>query len=170
MNTLRNIAFIDGQNLNYSTVDSKPSWKIGLVRFRTYLKEKYQVDEAYYFLGCIDDNYSELYDNIQRAGFILVFREHNSKFLSVKKGNVDTDIVFSVMKKLYKREKFNKIVLVSGDGDYYKMVKFLVEEDRLCKILMPVKARSSSLYRQIPTKYRDYLDKPEIKKKIELKQ
>lgn len=73
------------------------------------------------------------------------------------------------MKKLYKHEDFEKIILVSGDGDYYKMVKFLVEEDKLCKILMPVKGRASSLYRQIPAKYRDYLDKPEIKKKIELK-
>lgn len=40
MDKLRNIAFIDGQNLNYSTVDSKPSWKVGLKQFRTYLKEK----------------------------------------------------------------------------------------------------------------------------------
>jgi hypothetical protein len=112
MDKLRNIAFIDGQNLNYSTVDSTPSWKVGLKQFRTYLKEKYQVDEAYYFLGCIDNNYSEMYDNIQKAGFILVFREHNPKFLSVKKGNVDTDIVFSIMKKLYKHEDFEKIILV----------------------------------------------------------
>ena len=169
MEELRNIAFIDAQNLNYSTVDSKPSWKIGLKEFRVYLKEKYQVDEAYYFLGCIDNNYSEMYDNIQKAGFILVFREHSPKFLSVKKGNVDTDIVFSVMRKLYKHENFEKVVLVSGDGDYYKIVKFLVEEKRFCKILMPVRSRASSLYRQIPTRYRDYLDKPDVKKKIELK-
>ena len=73
------------------------------------------------------------------------------------------------MKKLYEHEDFEKINLVSGDGDYYKMAKFLVEEDKLCKILMPVKGRASSLYRQIPARYRDYLDKPEIKKKIELK-
>ena len=168
MDKVRNIAFIDAQNLNYSTTASEPSWKVGLKQFRTYLREKYQADEAYYFLGCTDNRYSEMYDNIQKAGFILVFREHNPKFLSVKKGNVDTDIVFSIMKKLYKREDFAKIILVSGDGDYCRMVKFLVEEDRLCKILMPAKKRSSSLYRQIPAKYRDYLDKPEIKKKIEL--
>ena len=168
MNKLQNIAFIDAQNLNYSTIDSEPSWKVDLNRFRIYLKEKYRVDEAYYFLGCIDNNYSEMYNNIQKAGFILVFREHNSKFLSIKKGNVDTDIVFSIMKKLYKHEDFEKVILVSGDGDYFKMVKFLVEENKLCKILMPAKDRASSLYRQIPAKYRDYLDKTTIKKKIEL--
>lgn len=168
MNKLQNIAFIDAQNLNYSTIDSEPSWKVDLNRFRIYLKEKYRVDEAYYFLGCIDNNYSEMYSNIQKAGFILVFREHNSKFLSIKKGNVDTDIVFSIMKKLYKHEDFEKVILVSGDGDYFKMVKFLVEENKLCKILMPAKDRASSLYRQIPAKYRDYLDKTTIKKKIGL--
>ena len=121
MEKVRNIAFIAAQNLNYSTTNNKSSWKVGLKQFRTYLLEKYKVDEAYYFLGCVNDDYSELYNNIQKAGFILVFREHSPKFLSVKKGNVGTDIVFSVMKKLYK---------------------------------------------QIPAKYRDYLDKPEIKKKI----
>ncbi len=42
MEKLRNIAYIDVQNLNYSTVDSKPSWKVGLKQFRVYLKEKYR--------------------------------------------------------------------------------------------------------------------------------
>ncbi len=97
MEKVGNIAFIDVQNLNYSTANNKPSWKVGLKQFRTYLLEKYKVDEAYYFLGCINDDYSELYDNIQKAGFILVFREYNSKFL--------------------------------------------VEEDRFCKILFPAKNR-----------------------------
>lgn len=73
-----------------------------------------------------------------------------------------------LQKKLYKHEDFEKVILVSGDGDYFKMVKFLVEENKLCKILMPAKDRASSLYRQIPAKYRDYLDKTTIKKKIEL--
>ena len=169
MQNIRNIAFIDGQNLNYSTTRNKPSWKIDLKRFRKYLLEKYKVDEAFYFLGCISDAESELYNNIQRSGFILVFREHNPKLISVKKGNVDTDIVFSIMKKLYKNETFEKIILISGDGDYYKTVNFLIEENRFLKILFPAKNRASSLYRQIPAKYRDYLDNQAIKNKIKLK-
>lgn len=164
-----NQAFIDGQNLYLGTMSSKRAWKVDLHKFRVYLEKKYKVNEAYYFLGCIDDRNTEMYNQIQRAGFILVFREHRSDLLSHKKGNVDTDIVFSIMKKLYLREKFNKVFLVSGDGDYYRMVEFLRDENKLGKVLFPAKDKASSLYRQIEAKYRDYLDKPDIKKKIAYK-
>ena len=162
-----NQAFVDGQNLYMNTKAS--NWIVDLKKFRVYLKDQYHIDKAYYFLGAVDDNNQSLYELIQEAGFILIFREHSQAMVGKKKGNVDTDIVFTIMAKIAEKEKFDNIVLVSGDGDYYKMVKFLVEENKLCKILMPVKGRASSLYRQIPAKYRDYLDKPEIKKKIELK-
>jgi hypothetical protein len=51
--------------------------------------------------------------------------------LGKKKGNVDTDIVFLAMKKVYKKDNFDKIVLVSGDGDYLRLVDFLIEEKNL---------------------------------------
>ena len=41
-----------------------------------------------------------------------------------KKGNVDSDIIFNIMKKLYSKEDFDKIILVSGDGDYRMLVDF----------------------------------------------
>ncbi|GHU09928.1 hypothetical protein FACS189431_8620 [Alphaproteobacteria bacterium] len=161
-----NQAFIDGQNLHLGTTTSRPSWKVDLKRFRVYLEKKYDVDKAYYFLGAIDDNQSKMYESIQEAGFILMFREHNPKMLSVKKGNVDTDIVFNIMKKLYKKEKFDKVFLISGDGDYYKLVQFLVEENKLGKILFPARKKASSLYRRLAPQFFDYLDNPAIKSKI----
>ena len=48
-----------------------------------------------------------------------------------KKGNVDADIIFDIMKRIHRREPFDKIVLVSGDGDYRMLVDFLIEEGRL---------------------------------------
>ena len=39
------------------------------------------------------------------------------------------------MKKLYKKDNFNKVVLVSGDGDYRMLVDFLIAENRFEKIL-----------------------------------
>lgn len=111
------------------TTKSSPKWTVNLTRFRTYLTRKYNVQDAYYYLGYVQDgaNIEKLYESIQKAGFILVFREHNSAMLGKKKGNVDADIIFSVMKRLYLKEKFNKIVLVSGDGDYKMLVDFLIE-------------------------------------------
>lgn len=162
----RNVAFVDGQNLHMGTTKADKPWRVDLFRFHVYLQQKYTVDQAYYFLGFTQDNRQDLYDSIQKAGFILQFREHSSAMLGKKKGNVDTDIVFSVMKKLYRRENFDKIVLVSGDGDYRVMVDFLIEEDRFKKILFPDQKRSSSLYKKIDLKYRADLSVEAVRRKI----
>ncbi len=164
--TLHNEAFVDGQNLYYSTTHSDPAWKVDNFRFREYLRQKFGIEQAYYFLGCFDDELQQMYDNLQKAGFILVFRKHQTTVLSHKKGNVDTDVVFYIMHKLYKQERIDKIFLVSGDGDYYRMVRFLCDEGKLGKLLLPIRSRSSSLYRRIEQKYRMYLDDPDVKRKI----
>ncbi|OGG69892.1 hypothetical protein A3I99_00875 [Candidatus Kaiserbacteria bacterium RIFCSPLOWO2_02_FULL_45_11b] len=165
---MQNIAYIDGQNLFMGTTRAENPWKVDLQRFRVYLEQQYQVDRAYYYLGYVQDGdvYQSLYEEIQSAGFILVFREHNSAMLGTKKGNVDSDIIFSVMKRLYRKEDFNKIILVSGDGDYKTMVDFLIEEGRFKKILFPDGKRASSLYKKITRQYFDDIGKEDIRKKI----
>ena len=50
-------------------------WDVDLIKFRAYLREKYKVEKAYYFLGAVNENNQSLYELIQSAGFIIVFRE-----------------------------------------------------------------------------------------------
>ncbi|MBI4359891.1 MAG: NYN domain-containing protein [Candidatus Jacksonbacteria bacterium] len=161
-----NLAFVDGQNIYMSTTTADKPWRIDLPRFRVYLKQKYKVGKAYYFLGFTREEYQGLYDEIQEAGFILQFREHSSAMLGKKKGNVDTDIVFAVMKKLYQHEAFYKVVLVSGDGDYKMLVDFLIKENRFEKILFPDQRKASSLYKNIELKYRADLGAEPVRRKI----
>jgi uncharacterized LabA/DUF88 family protein len=164
---MKNYAFIDGQNLYMGTAKhSIEPWRIDLARFRVYLEKKYNVSKAYYFLGYVQEQRQEVYEEIQAAGFVLVFREHNTAMLGKKKGNVDADIVFSIMKKLYKQEGFEKIYLVSGDGDYKILVDFLIEEGRFGKMLFPNKRFASSLYKKLGGEYFDYLESAGIKEKI----
>ncbi len=144
----------------------KDPWQIDLARFRVYLREKYDVNEAYYFLGYVQEENQELYDEIQRAGFILKFREHNPAMIGKKKANVDSDIIFHIMKKMYKKEDFENIVLVSGDGDYKLMVDFMIEEKRFAKILFPDLERASSLYKKLSNKYFASLDDKDTRAKI----
>lgn len=151
------------------TAKSSPKWHVDLMRFRLYLERKYSIVNAYYYLGYVQtgEEYDKLYELIQKAGFILVFREHNSAMLGTKKGNVDSDIIFNAMKRLYLKDKFDKIVLVSGDGDYKMLVDFLIKEGRFEKILFPNKKYASSLYKLLEPRYFDYLNNPAIKNKIE---
>ncbi len=166
----KNYAFIDGQNLYMGTAKREADpWKIDLVRLRVYLEQKYGVVKAYYFLGFVQEKNQELYEEIQNAGFVLIFREHNPAMIGKKKGNVDSDIIFHIMKKMYKKEDFGKIILVSGDGDYKLLIDFLIEENRLEKILFPNKKFASSLYKKLGSEYFDNLDSKDVKDKIRIK-
>lgn len=165
---MNNYCYVDGQNLHLGTASADPAWKIDLYKFRVYLREKYHVEKAFYYLGYVQEGakIEHLYEAIQNAGFILVFRQHNSAMIGNKKGNVDSDIIFSVMKRLQKDPDFDKVVLVSGDGDYKMLVDYLIEEKRFEKILFPNKKFRSSLYKEIGAPYFAYLDDEGVKKKI----
>ena len=166
----KNYAFIDGQNLYMGTTKREDDpWKIDLSRFRIYLDKKYNVTKAFYFLGYLDESQQSLYENIQSAGFILLFREHTSLMLGKKKGNVDSDIIFSIMKKLYYKEHFDKVVLVSGDGDYKQLVDFLITESKFGKIIFPDGKRASSLYKKLGAPCFANLDNIDTRRKIEMK-
>ena len=162
MNIKSNYAFIDGQNLHLGTMED--NWKVDVHKFRIYLKDKYGVKNAYYFLGYVAEEQNDLYLSLQEAGFILIFKEHTSSQLGKKKGNVDTDIVFEVMKSMLEKQDFEKIVLVSGDGDYKKLVDFLIKKNRFEKILFPNKKFASSLYKSLGGEKYDYIQN--IKKQI----
>ena len=163
-----NLAFIDGQNLYMGTAKSAAHpWRIDLQRFRVYLRQKYNVSDAFYFLGYVQEENQDLYEEIQKAGFVLIFRAHNPAMMGKKKGNVDSDIIFHVMKKMYKRESFDKVILVSGDGDYKILVDFLIEENKFGKILFPNKKYASSLYKKLGAAYFDHLENGDVRAKIE---
>lgn len=159
-----NIAFIDGQNLHLGTKES--GWAIDHARFRTYLSEKYSITEAYYFLGFVSEEEQDLYDKLQKAGFILSFREHSSALRGSKKGNVDSDIIFALMRKLVENEPFGKAFIISGDGDYKKMVDYLVKKSKFGKMLFPNRQFASSLYKSLGSEFYDYLENADVKAKI----
>ena len=73
-----------------------------------------------------------------------------------------------MMKNFHEIPDLDKIFLVSGDGDYYKTIKYLAEQNKLGKILFPAHRKASSLYKRLGGTYFDYLDYPDSRKKIEL--
>jgi uncharacterized LabA/DUF88 family protein len=161
--TENNLAFIDGQNLHLGTTQN--GWKVDIARFRIYLRDKYHVTEAYYFLGYVSEIEQDLYNKLQKSGFIVLFKEHNPALKGKKKGNVDTDIVFEIMKNLIENNNFKQIILVSGDGDYKKVVDYLIKRGKFKKILFPNTGFASSLYKSLGSEFFDYLDN--IRKYIE---
>jgi uncharacterized LabA/DUF88 family protein len=115
----------------------------------------------------LSDENSDLYTFLQDCGYIVIFREHTSGMNGNKKGNVDTDIVFEMMKNYIDNPKMEKVILVSGDGDYYKTVKYLIEKNKFEKILFPNSKFASSLYNKIDNKHK--LSIKFLKNKVEYK-
>jgi uncharacterized LabA/DUF88 family protein len=128
-----NVAYIDGANL-YNGIRNS-GWKLDYRRFRVWLREKYDVETAYIFLGLIPRN-KYLYTKLQKAGFILIFKEVIYDGSGKPKGNCDADLVLWATRDVYE-SNFHQAIIVSSDGDYASLVSFLMEKERFITLLSP---------------------------------
>jgi len=141
---MSNYAFIDSQNLNLGV--RSQGWRLDWGRFRQYLRNKYKVGKAYLFIGQVAGNES-LYATLQEAGFVLIFKPTLERRLGDKvviKGNVDAELVLHTM---IQYKNFSKAIIVSGDGDFYCLVEYLVKKGKLLKMLVPTRHFSGLLRR-----------------------
>ena len=127
-----NIAYIDGANL-YNGIKSL-GWELDYIRFRNWLAEKYLVKRAYLFIGLVP-KYKDLYTHLQEAGFTLIFKETTYDGEGKIKGNCDADLVLRATRDYYENN-FNKAIIVTSDGDYSSLVKFLDEEKNKIRIIL----------------------------------
>ena len=136
-----NFAYIDGANLHKGT--KSLGWRLDYKRFRVWLTDKYAVSAAYLFIGLIPKN-KEIYKYLQEAGFTLVFKEIIYDGTGKPKGNCDADLVLQATSDAYEN-KFEKAVIVTSDGDYASLVKFLGEKEKLLAILSPSSQKKCSI-------------------------
>lgn len=134
-----NYAFIDSQNLNLSI--QALGWKLDFKRFRKYLKDKYSVTEAFLFIGYIEGN-ADLYKSLQKAGFVCIFKPTLVYSDGKTKGNCDAELVLQTM---IEYPNYDKAIVVSGDGDFYCLVKYLIDKSKLEAILIPNRFKFSAL-------------------------
>mgnify|MGYP001594732640 CR=1 FL=1 len=134
-----NFAFIDSQNLNLSIREL--GWKLDFRRFRIYLKEKYGITKAFLFIGFVSGN-NDLYTALQEAGFVCVFKPTLSYKDGTTKGNCDAELVLEAM---IQYPNYDKALIVTGDGDFYCLVKYLLEQNKLEAVLIPNRFKFSAL-------------------------
>ncbi len=147
-----NYAFIDNQNLNLGV--QKAGFKMNWRKFREFLKEQYNVEKAYMFIGYMS-NYEELYEQMHDLGYLVVLKptvgmfntqEEQAKIPEERKatvkGNVDAELVLHAVKEM---PNYSKAVIVSGDGDFYSLIEYLQDQNKLLNILAPNRQYSSLL-------------------------
>lgn len=140
MKQLRNnYAFIDSQNLNLSIREL--GWRLDFRRFCVYLKEKYSVTKAFLFIGYIEGN-SGLYKSLQEAGFICIFKPTLKYKDGTTKGNCDAELVLQAM---IEYPNYEQAIIVTGDGDFHCLVKYLVDQGKPRALIIPNQFKYSAL-------------------------
>jgi uncharacterized LabA/DUF88 family protein len=168
-------AFIDSQNLNLGI--QKMGWKMDWKKFRQFLKNKYGVTKALMFIGYVPE-FEPMYKQLHDAGYNIVLKptfdmtkprpeaekngengngSQNGSYQKPVKGNIDADLVLWAMKEL---PNYKQAVIVSGDGDFFCLVEYLAQKDRLSKLLTP-NEHYSSLY----NKYQNYVERLDLSRK-----
>jgi uncharacterized LabA/DUF88 family protein len=159
-----NIAYIDGQNLILGAREE--NWVPDLVKLREYLRDKYNIDKAYYFIGQELEKNRDLYNELEAAGYEVEFKLLSKKHQEDEnKGNIDTDLVFAVMRDFVEINEFERVVIVSGDSDFKQLVDYLIKKKRLLKLLAP-NGKYSSLYKDTKRPYVSNLSSKLLKFKL----
>lgn len=143
MNKENNCAFIDGNNLYLGARSQNLPLDYG--RFRLYLRNALGCKKAYLFIGYVPGN-NALYASLQRNGFILVFKPtvpYMDDGGKTVKGNVDAELVLYASAIEY--DDYDKAVIVSSDGDFACLAKYLSENNKLERIITPADKYSSLL-------------------------
>jgi len=160
-------AFIDSQNLNLGVKSCH--WQLDFSKFRVYLNDKFKVDKAFLFIGYVPNN-QKLYAFLKESGYICIFKptlevnkNKKTKTKEVKiKGNVDAELVLQAMIEM---PNYNQAIIVSGDGDFHCLIRYLKSKKKLLKILVP-NQQYSSLLRKFAS---HILNINLLKKKLEVK-
>lgn len=152
-------AFIDSQNLNLGV--KSQGWELDFGRFRVYLKDKYKVNKAFLFLGFIP-KYKKLYLFLEKVGYKIIFKPilEPRKNKHEIKGNIDAELVLHSMIEF---PNYDKAIIVSGDGDFYCLIEYLVKKRKFGRLIIPNQKRYSRLFLKFKP-HIDYLN--QLRKKL----
>ncbi len=161
LNRQNNYAFIDLANLHFAL--KSLGWNMDYRRFRVYLKERYGVNVAYMFVGFLFGNQT-MYKALQSDGYIMVFKPVLETPEGKVKGNCDAELVLQAMMDF---SKYQQAILITGDGDFYCLAKYLDEQNKLYRVLAPSTHNCSSLLKKIVGKKIAFLS--DLKQKLAYK-
>lgn len=119
------------------------------------------MEVAYVFLGFMLGN-QDLYLMLQRSGFVVVFKEILTTESGEVKGNIDAEMILQAM---IDYDRYNQALIVSGDGDFTCLLRYLDQNNKLLGVLAPYEKGLSSLIQKFAGDKVEYLRS--LRKKIE---
>jgi hypothetical protein len=141
-----NVAYIDAANLQSAAKEYE--WQFDYARFRVWLREKFHVCNAYLFVGYMD-RYRDRYLELEKIGYLLIFRTVVYAKDGKPKGNCDADLVLHATRDVFEKE-YDQAILVSSDGDYDSLISFLKEKDKCRGYYLPHITTNAQYYSNAP--------------------
>lgn len=154
---LKNYAFIDASNLIYG-VWKFEGWKVDCKKLIKYLKERYEMQELYYYAGIYRDNakQKEFYRKLKDFGYSLKLKEVSlypqPDGTVVRKANCDVDLTFDAMRCF---DGIKKAMFLTGDGDFYPLMKHFIENGIETSIISSGKRTSRKIKQLLGSKFID---------------
>lgn len=160
-NQENNFAFTDNTNIHKGV--GMLGWKLDLLKFRRLLTERYGVSRAYMFIGYMAGN-QDMYRDFQNMGYTIIFKSTLPGKGGKVKGNCDAELVLQAMIDL---DSYDEAVIITGDGDFQCLVKYLRKINKLGYVISPNRKWCSILLKREARGSHVFIE--EMRSKLELK-
>ena len=134
--------FIDASNVYYS--QNKLKWRIDFKKFLDYLKQETDLQEIYYYTArdLSFEKQTKFISFLEKIGYKV--RSKNIKFIKNKsenksgfyKGNLDVELTIDILET---KNKYNTIILVSGDSDFEPLLRLMKKKYKKRCLVMATK-------------------------------
>lgn len=148
----RIIVFIDASNIYHSY--KKLEWKIDFKKFLDYFKAEVNLQEAYYYTArdITFTKQNKFISFLEKTGYkvrskqVKFIKKQSSKELEkdgINKGNLDVELTIDVLEN---KNKYDTIILVSGDSDFEPLLKLMKRKyKKRCLVIATKKSISIEL-------------------------
>ncbi len=136
--TSKTYAFIDASNIIYGAKDE--GWLIDQKKLIKYLRSKFNISKAFFYFGKDSKNekQTKFLKILGQFGYTLRVKEIK-RYYKKTKANCDVDLT---MDMLILKNEYSGAVVLSGDGDFLPLFKYL--ESRKKKIIIIAFSRKTS--------------------------
>ncbi len=157
--------FVDASNIYFS--QKSLGWRVDFKKLLEYFKKNSDLYRIAFYSSLNPDNEKErkFHDFLEIIGYVV--RHKKIKFIRDRedqehgghhKGNVDVDLTIDAV---HFRDEYDSFILLSGDGDFESLLKYLKAHKKRCIVLSTKKHVSIELIRQAK-----FVDFKKLKKKI----
>jgi uncharacterized LabA/DUF88 family protein len=134
------------------------NWKVDCKKLIKYLKERYGMEEFYYYAGIDKGNEKQavFYKKLADFGYCLRLKEvslyHQDDGSVVRKANCDVDLTFDAMRNF---TQIKKAIFLTGDGDFYPLMKYFLENKIEIAVISSGKRTSRKIKQLLGNKFID---------------